>query len=1014
MTQLESRDELGDLPVDSAVRASQMTEFRAYCERHTHLTLPDARSFHDFSVREFRTFWKLFLDWSTIAFEGNPEPVCTDHRCEFATFFPDLRLNYAENLLRIGAHDDEKRPAITVCTRSGVAERISRRQLRDRVARLADELHRLEVAPGDRIVAVVRNTAEAVVAALATAAVGATFSSATPEMGTSAILSRFQQLSPKILVAHLSAPGGAKDDRMTQRIAEVACDLPSLQAMIALDEGDRPDGIEGEFVRLPDILAKPGAPDSRKWQRFPFNHPLFIMFSSGTTGKPKCIVHGAGGTLLEHVKEHRLHGDLRVGDKLFYQTSTAWMMWNWQLSALACGAEIMLFDGVVTGPETLWQIVAEQKVSAFGTSPPYLKLCENFGYSPRRHFSFPALRSVMSTGSVLEDQQYDWLRRHIGDVPLQSISGGTDIIGCFVLGHPDLPVRRGESQSRSLGLDVQAHDAADGEIGELICRNPFPSRPLGFFGDDDRSRFHAAYFSQNPGVWTHGDRVEFSEAGGARLHGRSDSTMKVNGIRIGPAEIYRILYGLPEIQESMAVEQRTPNGPDASRMVLLVVPRQTGSVDNALRTKIRKELAAQASPAHVPALIVEVEELPATHSGKRSEIAVRDTLNGSTATNTSALSNARCLEQISELVAAEDERNARTELSDDATIADKLRDIWERTLNVSDVDPDDTFFELGGTSLMAVRLCQEISNRLGVTLGPWILFQAPTLKTLTVALSSNTSAEQRSPIVPLRPRGKGSPIFMIPGMYGDVMELRALTNNIVSDRPLYGIRARGLAPGETPHHSVEEIAKDYVEHLRRVQPSGPYSLAGYSFGGLVAFEVACLLQDAGEKVEFLGLVDTDVHERSLKWPERLAFLIMRPLRYAGLIASAPLAHGSEIWRRFFRTRSFGLPASNMDDVMSPLLQRVAWLNRRAFARFRPRRYDGVLTVFRATERWPRFCDPLPIWRRVSTDGLIIHEIPGGHIGLVQGEGVGVLGRRISAIAGGAHGQDGEPKRVLAR
>ena len=271
----------------------------------------------------------------------------------------------------------------------------------------------------------------------------------------------------------------------------------------------------------------------------------------------------------------------------------------------------------------------------------------------------------------------------------------------------------------------------------------------------------------------------------------------------------------------MAVEQRTPNGPDASRMVLLVVPRQKGSVDNALRTKIRKELAAQASPAHVPALIVEVEELPATHSGKRSEIAVRDTLNGSTATNTSALSNARCLEQISQLVAAEDERNARAELSDDATIADKLRDIWERTLNVSDVDPDDTFFELGGTSLMAVRLCQEISNRLGVTLGPWILFQAPTLKTLTAALSSNTSAEQRSPIVPLKPRGNGPRIFMIPGMYGDVMELRALTNNIVSDRPLYGIRARGLAPGETPHHSVEEIAKDYVEHLRRVQPSGP-------------------------------------------------------------------------------------------------------------------------------------------------------------------------------------------------
>lgn len=995
-----------DMPADGALLASQMTEFRGFCERHADQSFANPASFHDFSVQEFRKFWALFFEWSTIAFEGSLEPVCTDDRCEFAAFFPNVRLNYAENLLRIQSHEEGERAAITALSGSGVSARLSRRELRGRVCRLAAELHRLRVVPGDRIVAVVRNTAEAVIGGLAAAAAGATFSSATPEMGTQAILSRFQQLSPKILMAHLAARDGAGDERITQRIAEVAAGLPSVEVMIALDEGERPNAFCGAFVQLSELLARPAGSEETgpaAWSRYPYNHPLFILFSSGTTGKPKCIVHGAGGTLTEHVKEHMLHGDLRPGEKLFVQTSTAWMMWNWQLSALACGAEIILFDGVVTGPETLWRIVAEQNVSVFGTSPPYLKLSENSGYSPRQHLAFPALRAMMSTGSVLEDQQYDWVRRHVGDLPLQSISGGTDIIGCFVLGHPDLPVRRGESQCRSLGLDVGTLFPDATGIGELVCRNPFPSRPLGFYGDDDRSRFHAAYFSQNPGVWTHGDRVAFGETGGARLHGRSDSTMKVNGIRIGPAEIYRILHGLPQIQESMAVEQQTPNGPDASRMVLLVVPRQRGAIDNAVRMNIRKELAAQASSAHVPALIVEVEELPSTHSGKRSEIAVRDTLNGMIVANRSALSNPHCLEAIRSLVAAEDEHNVRAELPRDASIADKVRDIWERTLQVSDIEADDTFFELGGTSLMAVRMCQEINECLGVTVGPWILFNAPSLRMLTSTL--DTPARMLSPVVPLRPRGRGHPLVLIPGMFGDTMELRALSNTIQCDRPLYGLRARGLAPGEVPHTRVEDIARDYLQHLRALQPRGPYSLVGYSFGGLVAFEIACMLRDANEDVEFLGLIDTDVHDGCLRWSERLAFWITRPLRYAGIIAENPMTSVPDLWRRFFRTRTFGFTQDRMDDAMSPLLQRVAQLNRRAFAQYRPRSYPGPMTIFRATKRWPRFCDPLPVWKRVTTGHASICEIQGGHTELVQESGVTALARRISALIEETHRQD---------
>jgi len=326
------------------------------------------------------------------------------------------------------------------------------------------------------------------------------------------------------------------------RLAEVAAGLPSLTAIIALDDGVLPDGLAAPVYRLSDLIGGDFAGDF-VWQRYPFNHPLFILFSSGTMGPPKCIVHGAGGTLLEHLKEHRLHCDLRAGDKLFFQTSCGWMMWNWQLSALASGAELVLYDGPLEGPETLWQIVGEEDVTVFGTSPAYLQFCQGAGFAPGREFELRALRSVLSTGSILYPHQYDWVSDQVKALPLQSISGGTDIVGCFVLGNPNLPVHRGQAQCRSLGLDVRElppADAPTATIGELICANPFPSRPVGLYGDTDASRFHDAYFSQNPGVWTHGDLVEFIPQGGAILHGRSDGILNVRGIRIGPAEIYRI------------------------------------------------------------------------------------------------------------------------------------------------------------------------------------------------------------------------------------------------------------------------------------------------------------------------------------------------------------------------------------------------------------------------------------------------------------------------------------------
>jgi acetoacetyl-CoA synthetase len=635
-------------PSAARIAASNWTAFRDGWAARDPTVPGEARELWRYTVEQAPAFWQELRRFAGVIDEGSPEPVLQGDAMPGACWFPNLRLSYAENLLR--RSDDAT--ALVARDERGRRREVSHAQLNRQVAGFAAFLRKLGVGVGDRIAGMLPNVPEAIVGLLAANSIGAIWSSCSPDFGLQGVLDRFGQIEPAVLLTVDGYAYGGKPFDVRAKVADIANAIPSLRAVVVIPYLEDAPDLAPVPNAVPYADAVAGGPERPDFLRLPFDHPLMVLYSSGTTGKPKAIVHGQGGTLFQHLKEHRLHGDLKDGDRLFYFTTTSWMMWNWLVSGLACNATLVLWEGSPFHPDpsVLWRIAEEERLTQFGTSAKYIDACKKAGVRPGA-FDLSPLRTLFSTGSPLLPESFAWIYDTVKkDLQVASISGGTDIVSCFVLGYPTLPVRIGEIQGPGLGLavDVWNDDGQPvrGEKGELVCTRPFPCMPVSFWNDPDGSRYRAAYFERFPGVWHHGDYAEITESGGLVIHGRSDAVLNPGGVRIGTAEIYRQVEQVEEVLEAICVGQDWQGD---VRVVLFVKLRPGIVLDEALSERIRKQVRANTTPRHVPARIVQVADIPRTMSGKITEIAVRDIIHGRPVKNTEALANPQALDLYRDL-----------------------------------------------------------------------------------------------------------------------------------------------------------------------------------------------------------------------------------------------------------------------------------------------------------------------------------------------------------------------------